>query len=74
MQSSVGRHRFYAVLVSFERTKTLNNQIKENVGLELSWLERTPDKRKVDGPSPSRPTISSYNKTAIRKDALHMGV
>jgi hypothetical protein len=33
MPSSVGRHRFYAVLVSFERTKTLDNQIKENMGL-----------------------------------------
>ena len=60
MLSSVGRHRFYAVLVSFERTKTLDNQIKENMGLQLSWLERTPDKRKVGGSSPLEPTSNEY--------------
>ena len=27
------------------------------MGPELSWLERTPDKREVDGSSPFRPTI-----------------
>ena len=26
-----------------------------SIGLELSWLERTPDKREVDGSSPFRP-------------------
>ena len=27
------------------------------MGLQLSWLERTPDKREVVGSSPIRPTI-----------------
>ena len=27
-----------------------------DLGLKLSWLERTPDKREVDGSSPFRPT------------------
>ncbi len=26
------------------------------MGLQLSWLERTPDKREVDGSSPFKPT------------------
>ena len=26
-----------------------------NMGLQLSWLERTPDKREVDGSSPFKP-------------------
>ena len=30
---------------------------KTCMGLSLSWLERTPDKREVDGSSPFRPTI-----------------
>ena len=29
------------------------------MGLQLSWLERTPDKREVGGSSPLRPTIQS---------------
>ena len=32
------------------------------MGLQLRWLERTPDKREVGGSSPPRPTI---NLTAI---------
>ncbi len=28
------------------------------MGLQLSWLERTPDKREVGGSSPPRPTIN----------------
>ena len=33
-------------------------------GLQLSWLERTPDKREVDGSSPFNPT--KLNKTVER--------
>ena len=29
---------------------------EEDMGLELRWLERTPDKREVDGSNPFRPT------------------
>ena len=40
------------------------NKIKLNshyeMGLQLSWLERTPDKREVGGSSPPRPTILFY--------------
>ena len=28
------------------------------MGLELRWLERTPDKREVDGSNPFKPTIN----------------
>ena len=42
---------------SFECSKHSKKRIKFNRGLKLSWLERTPDKREVDGSSPFRPTI-----------------
>ena len=32
-------------------------QVAHTMGLELRWLERTPDKREVEGSSPSRPTM-----------------
>ena len=33
-----------------------------HMGLQLSWLERTPDKREVDGSSPFKPTtLTSEN-------------
>ena len=33
-------------------------------GLQLSWLERTPDKREVGGSSPLKPTVEeSTNRT-----------
>ena len=31
------------------------------MGSELSWLERTPDKREVSSSSPLRPTIKKQN-------------
>ena len=31
------------------------------MGLQLSWLERTPDKREVDGSSPFKPTMFFEN-------------
>ena len=34
------------------------------MGLQLSWLERTPDKREVDGSSPFKP-IHKENCEAI---------
>ena len=37
-------------------------------GLQLSWLERTPDKREVDGSSPFNPT--KLNKTVERYKQL----
>ena len=30
-------------------------KLKKNMGLQLSWLERTPDKREVGGSSPLKP-------------------
>ena len=39
------------LLFSFERTFSSGNR-----GLQLSWLERTPDKREVGGSSPLEPT------------------
>ena len=38
--------------------------VKINMGVQLSWLERTPDKREVDGSSPFNPT--KLNKTVER--------
>ena len=35
------------------------------MGLQLSWLERTPDKGEVDGPIPFRPTITFRVKQEI---------
>ena len=32
-----------------------------NLGSELRWLERTPDKRKVGGSSPLEPTMESQS-------------
>ena len=32
------------------------------------WLERTPDKREVDGSTPSRPTRQSIEQSASRSD------
>ena len=37
------------------------------------WLERTPDKREVDGSSPSRPTIveiANYKSQNTNKDKI----
>ena len=36
-----------------------------NMGLYLSWLERTPDKREVDGSSPFRPTTINLINGAL---------
>ena len=44
-----------------------------------AWLERTPDKREVDGSSPSRPTTITFDgscrgcSSAGRAPALHAG-
>ena len=51
---------------------------KLRMGLQLSWLERTPDKREVDGSSPFRPTIKlNYPLRGLSSDgrapALHAG-
>ena len=37
------------------------------MGLELRWLERTPDKREVDGSNPFKPTINI--KTMLKLSA-----
>ena len=44
-------------LFNFERLTIF----QKNMGLQLSWLERTPDKREVDGSSPFRPTMFFEN-------------
>ena len=38
-------------------------------GLELSWLERTPDKREVDGSSPFKP-IKKNNNTSWGRSSV----
>ena len=43
----------YLILVS--NLYIINKRLKD-AGLQLSWLERTPDKGEVDGSSPLRPT------------------
>ena len=35
------------------------------------WLERTPDKREVDGSTPSRPTMQSGATRRVELDFLH---
>ena len=40
------------------------------MGLQLSWLERTPDKREVGGSSPLKPTGHLPKMTDIKKEAL----
>ena len=43
-------------------------RLKKKMGLQLSWLERTPDKREVDGSIPFEPTMSIYiDKQHIEK-------
>ena len=37
------------------------------MGLQLRWLERTPDKGEVDGPIPFRPTIKKKNPEFLFK-------
>ena len=37
------------------------------MGLQLSWLERTPDKGEVDGPIPFRPTIKKKSKVSAQE-------
>ena len=39
------------------------------MGLQLSWLERTPDKREVGGSSPLKPTGHLPKMTDIKKEA-----
>ena len=36
------------------------------MGLQLSWLERTPDKREVDGSSPFKPTQDNILKCTLK--------
>ena len=36
-------------------------KLQKNMGLQLSWLERTPDKREVGGSSPLKPTYKPKN-------------
>ena len=36
-------------------------KLQKNMGLQLSWLERTPDKREVGGSSPLKPTSLKDN-------------
>ena len=43
------------------------------MGGQLSWLERTPDKREVDGSSPFRPILLWGFSSAGRAPALHAG-
>ena len=46
-----------SVLKQISFTKGLRKQEPErNMGLQLRWLERTPDKREVGGSSPLKPT------------------
>ena len=57
-----------------------NDRIQEHckkTGLQLSWLERTPDKGEVDGSSPFRPTIKlQYAKLAqsVEQSAVNRSV
>ena len=53
----------YTASAGSERESKLSRQFRQNLctsslyrGLQLSWLERTPDKREVDGSSPFKPT------------------
>ena len=39
-----------------------------SMGLQLSWLERTPDKREVGGSSPLKPTGHLPKMTDIKKE------
>ena len=56
------RHYAGEEVSALVRMETQSNLITPHIsydemGLQLSWLERTPDKREVDGSSPSRPTM-----------------
>ena len=46
------------------------------MGLQLSWLERTPDKGEVDGSIPFRPTIDIYAQLAqsVEQSAVNRSV
>ena len=51
----------YKVRFPLEKAEWTKNENPENNGLQLRWLERAPDKREVDGSSPSRPTNTERN-------------
>ena len=41
----------------------------KKMGLQLSWLERTPDKGEVDGSSPFRPTINCNTPSQLSRQS-----
>ena len=50
--------RIVAEMIKELETTNDSKQVRsEDVGLQLRWLERTPDKREVVGSSPSRPNL-----------------
>ena len=69
------------ILYSMLTGTMFNDRIQEHckkMGLQLSWLERTPDKGEVDGSSPFRPTIiqQMYAKLAqsVEQSAVNRSV
>ena len=45
-----------------------------SMGLQLSWLERTPDKGEVDGPIPFRPTMHFQVIKERKRTPKHLAV
>ena len=56
--------------------KLHDNKLEETIGLQLSWLERTPDKGEVGSSSLPRPTnlyiTLRWNNTRVRETTLRM--
>ena len=50
--------------VKARRWSTIANS--KYMGSQLRWLERTPDKREVDGSIPFEPTILTYVSTNLK--------
>ena len=56
-QGVIGSIPIISTKGEWTRTKRRPWACERDMGLQLSWLERPPDKREVDGSSPFKPTI-----------------